>query len=191
MLKNYNNKKLIENDERIKRDKDSKGKWITYFEERQMKEIIKDIINKEYSELLNYDKDKLLSLINDFSPYLLKSYNIKIDDTIVDMEIKLSKYYSVISWRCFNEIVSSFNDSLGLSLEQKYILAILFNTKMILKEFSNEYYDVTGNYLTIDNYSKDDIVIQGLCRKYSILSGIILESIFVEEVSLSDDELPF
>lgn len=156
-----------------------------------MKEIIKDIINKGYSELLNYDKDKLLSLINDFSPYLLKSYNIKIDDTIVDMEIKLSKYYSAISWRHFNEIVSSFNDSLGLSLEQKYILAILFNTKMILKEFSNEYYDVTGNYLTIDNYSKDDIVIQGLCRKYSILSGIILESIFVEEVSLSDDELPF
>ena len=156
-----------------------------------MKEIIKDIINKGYSELLNYDKDKLLSLINDFSPYLLKSYNIKIDDTIVDMEIKLSKYYSAISWRHFNEIVSSFNDSLGLSLEQKYILAILFNTKRIVKEFSNEYYDVTGNYLTIDNYSKDDIVIQGLCRKYSILSGIILESIFVEEVSLSDDELPF
>ena len=156
-----------------------------------MKEIIKDIINKGYSELLNYDKDKLLSLINDFSPYLLKSYNIKTDDTIDDMEIKLSKYYSAISWRCFNEIVSSFNDSLGLSLEQKYILAILFNTKRIVKEFSNEYYDVTGNYLTIDNYSKDDIVIQGLCRKYSILSGIILESIFVEEVSLSDDELPF
>lgn len=157
-----------------------------------MKEIIKDIINKGYSELLNYDKDKLLSLINDFSPYLLKSYNIKIDDTIVDMEIKLSKYYSAISWRHFNEIVSSFNDSLGLSLEQKYILAILFNTKRIVKEFSNEYYDVTGNYLTIDNYSKDDIVIQGLCRKYSILSGIILDSIFEEEeVSLSDDELPF
>ena len=63
---------------------------------------------------------------------------------------------------------------------------------MILKEFSNEYYDVTGNYFTIDNYSKDDIVIQGLCRKYSILSGIILDSIFEEEeVSLSDDELPF
>ena len=156
-----------------------------------MKEIIKDIINKGYSELLNYDKDKLLSLINDFSPYLLKSYNIKIDDTIDDMEIKLSKYYSAISWRYFNEIVSRFNDSLGLSLEQKYILAILFNTKRIVKEFSNEYYDVTGNDLTIDNYSKDDIVIQGLCRKYSILSGIILESIFVEEVSLSDDELPF
>lgn len=157
-----------------------------------MKEIIKDIINKGYSELLNYDKDKLLSLINDFSPYLLKSYNIKIDDTIVDMEIKLSKYYSAISWRHFNEIVSSFNDSLGLSLEQKYILAILFNTKRIVKEFSNEYYDVTGNYFTIDNYSKDDIVIQGLCRKYSILSGIILDSIFEEEeVSLSDDELPF
>ena len=156
-----------------------------------MKEIIKDIINKGYSELLNYDKDKLLSLINDFSPYLLKSYNIKIDDTIDDMEIKLSKYYSAISWRDFNEIVSRFNDSLGLSLEQKYILAILFNTKRIVKEFSNEYYDVTGNDLTIDNYSKDDIVIQGLCRKYSILSGIILESIFVEEVSLSDDELPF
>ena len=156
-----------------------------------MKEIIKDIINKGYSELLNYDKDKLLPLINDFSPYLLESYNIKTDDTIDDMEIKLSKYYSAISWRDFNEIVSRFNDSLGLSLEQKYILAILFNTKMILKEFSNEYYDVTGNYLTIDNYSKDDIVIQGLCRKYSILSGIILESIFVEEVSLSDDELPF
>ena len=156
-----------------------------------MKEIIKDIINKGYSELLNYDKDKLLSLINDFSPYLLKSYNIKTDDTIDDMEIKLSKYYSAISWRYFNEIVSRFNDSLGLSLEQKYILAILFNTKRIVKEFSNEYYDVTGNYLTIDNYSKDDIVIQGLCRKYSILSGIILESIFVEEVSLSDDELPF
>ena len=156
-----------------------------------MKEIIKDIINKEYSELLNYDKDKLLSLINDFSPYLLKSYNIKIDDTIDDMEIKLSKYYSAISWRYFNEIVSRFNDSLGLSLEQKYILAILFNTKRIVKEFSNEYYDVTGNDLTIDNYSKDDIVIQGLCRKYSILSGIILDSIFEEEVSLSDDELPF
>ena len=156
-----------------------------------MKEIIKDIINKGYSELLNYDKDKLLSLINDFSPYLLKSYNIKTDDTIDDMEIKLSKYYSAISWRYFNEIVSRFNDSLGLSLEQKYILAILFNTKRIVKEFSNEYYDVTGNDLTIDNYSKDDIVIQGLCRKYSILSGIILESIFVEEVSLSDDELPF
>lgn len=157
-----------------------------------MKEIIKDIINKEYSELLNYDKDKLLSLINDFSPYLLKSYNIKTDDTIDDMEIKLSKYYSAISWRYFNEIVSRFNDSLGLSLEQKYILAILFNTKRIVKEFSNEYYDVTGNDLTIDNYSKDDIVIQGLCRKYSILSGIILDSIFEEEeVSLSDDELPF
>ena len=156
-----------------------------------MKEIIKDIINKGYSELLNYDKDKLLSLINDFSPYLLKSYNIKIDDTIDDMEIKLSKYYSAISWRYFNEIVSRFNDSLGLSLEQKYILAILFNTKRIVKEFSNEYYDVTGNDLTIDNYSKDDIVIQGLCRKYSILSGIILDSIFEEEVSLSDDELPF
>lgn len=157
-----------------------------------MKEIIKDIINKGYSELLNYDKDKLLSLINDFSPYLLKSYNIKTDDTIDDMEIKLSKYYSAISWRYFNEIVSRFNDSLGLSLEQKYILAILFNTKRIVKEFSNEYYDVTGNDLTIDNYSKDDIVIQGLCRKYSILSGIILDSIFEEEeVSLSDDELPF
>ena len=156
-----------------------------------MKEIIKDIINKGYSELLNYDKDKLLSLINDFSPYLLKSYNIKTDDTIDDMEIKLSKYYSAISWRDFNEIVSRFNDSLGLSLEQKYILAILFNTKRIVKEFSNEYYDVTGNDLTIDNYSKDDIVIQGLCRKYSILSGIILDSIFEEEVSLSDDELPF
>lgn len=156
-----------------------------------MKEIIKDIINKGYSELLNYDNDKLLSLINDFSPYLLESYNIKIDDTIDDMEIKLSKYYSAISWRYFNEIVSRFNDSLGLSLEQKYILAILFNTKRIVKEFSNEYYDITGNYLTIDNYSKDDIVIQDLCRKYSILSGIILDSIFGEEVSLSDDELPF
>lgn len=36
MIKNYNTKKLIEEDERIKRDKNSKGKWITYFEEKQM-----------------------------------------------------------------------------------------------------------------------------------------------------------
>lgn len=34
MIKNYNTKKLIEEDERIKRDKNSKGKWITYFEEK-------------------------------------------------------------------------------------------------------------------------------------------------------------
>ena len=32
MIKNYNTKKLIEEDERIKRDKNSKGKWITYSE---------------------------------------------------------------------------------------------------------------------------------------------------------------
>lgn len=36
MIKNYNTKKLIEEDERIKRNKNSKGKWITYFEEKQM-----------------------------------------------------------------------------------------------------------------------------------------------------------
>ena len=36
MIENYNTKKLIEEDERIKRDKNSKGKWITYFEEKQM-----------------------------------------------------------------------------------------------------------------------------------------------------------
>ena len=35
MIKNYN-KKVIEDDERIKRDKDSKGKWITYFEKKHM-----------------------------------------------------------------------------------------------------------------------------------------------------------
>jgi hypothetical protein len=35
MIKNYN-KKVIEDDERIKREKNSKGKWITYFEEKQM-----------------------------------------------------------------------------------------------------------------------------------------------------------
>ena len=48
MIKNYNSKKLIEEDERIKRDKNSKSKWITYFEEKQM---IKDYNKKNNTKI--------------------------------------------------------------------------------------------------------------------------------------------